>query len=61
MKIQFIKNAAGIGFGYFAGAKADLKNDVAKELIKDGYAITEADAKAKEEAEAEAEDEDSKE
>lgn len=57
MKIQFIRNAAGIGLGYFAGDKANIKKSVAEELIKDGYAKAEAEA----EAEADKKSEDPKE
>jgi hypothetical protein len=38
MKIQFIKSATGIGYGYLEGAEVDCLDAFGKEMIDLGYA-----------------------
>lgn len=39
MKVEFIKPAAGFGLGYFAGAIADVDDELGKKLVEAGVAI----------------------
>jgi len=39
MKIEFIKSATGIGYGYLTGAILDCTQAFGKEMIELGYAI----------------------